>query len=80
MACVAQSVSRALPVDESEEDKYHDVVEETQTGDFVSRIIGSPRNAAPIALEFDDTASVVEVPLHCVMFREDIMSSMVLFI
>jgi hypothetical protein len=56
MACDVQSVSRVIPVDESEEDEHHDVVEETQTKDFVSRIIGSPQNVAPIALEFDDTA------------------------
>lgn len=61
MACVVQSVSHVILADESEEDEDHDVVEETQTEDFVSRMIGSPRNAAPIGLEFDDTANVVEV-------------------
>lgn len=44
-----QSVSRVIPVEESEEDEDHDVVEETQTEDFVSRIIGSSGNDAPIA-------------------------------
>jgi len=61
MLCDVQSVSGAITIDEIHEDEDHDVVEKTQTEDFVSGITGCSRNVSPLASEFDDTTNVDEV-------------------